>query len=143
MEKPALFHAGKEWYFGRTDDGGVVIRADFDTEGVADIGSLATELDADTWCSIVAFVSRRGEDHFTFSEARRLHKAVVTKVDLPPDPDDPLLGLATTRHLLEELRSRGQTEVFHKEAGGNLAAIAGRILEDLPHDMLTYRTVDS
>jgi hypothetical protein len=55
--------------------------------------------------------------------------------------DEPLLGLATTRQLLEELEARGECEHVHPMDGRNLAIIAKGQLENLPVTMLDYRTV--
>ncbi|GAJ22569.1 unnamed protein product, partial [marine sediment metagenome] len=58
-----MFHAKDGWYFGRTKDGGVHI--------VSPKGEV--RLDADTWASIVASVSFRGDTAEAFQEAKRLH----------------------------------------------------------------------
>jgi hypothetical protein len=56
--------------------------------------------------------------------------------------DKPLLGLATTRELLQEIRARGETESRYEEEGNMLAIGAASILDRLPGSMLDYRTVD-
>lgn len=69
-------------------------------------------------------------------------------IETPPDGFEPLLGLATTRQLLEELKARGHMAALddaddgHCTAALNLEAIATELLEvDLPAAMLDYRTV--
>lgn len=57
--------------------------------------------------------------------------------------DRPLLGLATTRELLQEIQARGETEPRYREEGDMLAIGAAAILDRLPGSMLDYRTVDS
>lgn len=56
------------------------------------------------------------------------------------------LGLATTRELLEELQTRGETERFRNPdnamLGDALQRQAGDLWALLPQDMLAYRTVD-
>lgn len=59
-----------------------------------------------------------------------------------PAPEDPLLGLATTRQLLEELDVRGRLEGYYNGLGLELSAGAQIMLEKLPGSMLGYRTVD-
>ena len=54
----------------------------------------------------------------------------------------PLLGLATTRQLLEEIMARGQLEDYYRQDGTSMALGAARLLDDLPGSMLDYRTVD-
>jgi hypothetical protein len=58
------------------------------------------------------------------------------------DADEPLLGLATTRQLLEEIRARGETEPRYRDLGDSMAIGAANLLGDLPGSMLDYRTVD-
>ena len=60
--------------------------------------------------------------------------------------DEPLLGLATTRQLLEEIKARGEVSATigeYPEEMGAMAIGAGRLLDELPGSMLDYRTVDS
>jgi hypothetical protein len=59
------------------------------------------------------------------------------------DPDGPLLGLATTRELLLELKARGETEVYYRELGDEMAIGATSLMDKLPGSMLDYRTVDN
>lgn len=56
--------------------------------------------------------------------------------------DQPLLGLATTRELLLELKVRGETEPRYREEGDSMAIGAANLLDVLPGAMLDYRTVD-
>jgi hypothetical protein len=56
--------------------------------------------------------------------------------------DEPLLGLATTRQLLEELAARGRCEDHYGNLGMEMEAGALRLIEELPGSMLDYRTVD-
>jgi hypothetical protein len=64
--------------------------------------------------------------------------------------EEPNLGLATTRELLEELRARGDvTAAFEHEDGGlrGAAHVLGYytsfLRNSLPDALLDYRTVDS
>ena len=57
--------------------------------------------------------------------------------------DQPLLGLATTRELLEEIQARGECEHEREIIGVMMAGAAGWMLKTLPDEMLSYRTVDS
>jgi hypothetical protein len=56
--------------------------------------------------------------------------------------DEPLLGLATTRQLLEEIKARGETEPHYRDLGDSMAIGAANLIDDLPGSMLDYRTVD-
>jgi hypothetical protein len=55
--------------------------------------------------------------------------------------DQPLLGLATTRQLLEEIEARGQTERDYRYWGEVMARDSKKLLESLPESVLDYRTV--
>lgn len=55
----------------------------------------------------------------------------------------PLLGLATTRQLLDELRARGDCEHQYMAEGAALAITVRGLLMWLPPMMLAYRTVGS
>ena len=60
-------------------------------------------------------------------------------------PVEPLLGLATTRQLLEEIQARGEVSATigeYPELANDMAMGAARLLDDLPGSMLNYRTVD-
>lgn len=62
------------------------------------------------------------------------------------DEPSPLLGYATTEMLLREIAARGRMENStdgHRELGQAMAELAGNIIEELPADMLAYRTVDA
>lgn len=53
-----------------------------------------------------------------------------------------LLGLATTRELLDEIRVRGAVEPEYVTLGREMAVSASNMLATLPDAMLEYRTVD-
>lgn len=57
--------------------------------------------------------------------------------------EDAHLGLATTQSLLEEIKARGETEMYYRKEGAVLAIGATNLLHTLPGSMLEYRTVDS
>ena len=59
------------------------------------------------------------------------------------EANEPLLGLATTRQLLEEIQARGETEQYYETEGNEMAIGAANLLYSLPGSMLDYRTVDS
>lgn len=59
-----------------------------------------------------------------------------TEAPLP----QPLLGLATTEELLQELISRGRVESVHEKAGRAMMRDCEQILSDLPPEMRSYRT---
>lgn len=54
--------------------------------------------------------------------------------------DGPLLGLATTRQLLEELAARGRHEPHYEALGTDMCNGATSMLAALPGSMLDYRT---
>jgi hypothetical protein len=57
-------------------------------------------------------------------------------------PDlQPLLGLATTRELLLEIKARGECEDRYREEGDSMAIGAANLLDALPGSMLDYTTV--
>lgn len=65
-------------------------------------------------------------------------------IETPPDGFEPLLGLATTRQLLEELKARGHVDAVidpDNRAAVELEFTADRLLVDLPAATLDYRTV--
>jgi hypothetical protein len=64
------FHARDGWYFRREDDGSVHIAA---PDSLGPGASQVVTLDADTWASVVASVSRNGETIDMFAAARRFH----------------------------------------------------------------------
>lgn len=57
--------------------------------------------------------------------------------------DQPHLGLATTRELLDEIRVRGEMEPYYRDIGNDMANGAMNLMQQLPGSMLDYRTVDS
>lgn len=59
-----------------------------------------------------------------------------------PNPDQPLLGLATTKQLLEEIKARGEVEIEYSNQGIAMKFYANDLLELLSDDVLKYRTVD-
>jgi hypothetical protein len=72
-QEPGEFHSHTGWMFKRLDDGTVRMR-----NAQLDNGDeIAVEFDEGTWCSIVSFVSARGEDHATFNEALDFHNGRV------------------------------------------------------------------
>jgi hypothetical protein len=59
---------------------------------------------------------------------------------------DAHLGLATTEELLHELRARGEVSFTigeFPEQMGALAAVSKQFLNDLPEEMLKYKTVET
>lgn len=56
------------------------------------------------------------------------------------DKDEPLLGLATTRQLLREIKARG--EVRGGSFGRRMSIGASNLLMELPEDVLNYKTVN-
>lgn len=63
-----MFHAKDGWQFGATELNAVKI--------VAPSGE-SVVLDYDTWCSVIAEVSRRGGTSQTVQEAHEFHRAPV------------------------------------------------------------------
>lgn len=61
------------------------------------------------------------------------------------DGESPVLGAATTRQLIEEIRARGETATIGigNVLGEAMAGAASALLQDLPENALNYRTVDS
>jgi hypothetical protein len=60
--------------------------------------------------------------------------------------DEPNLGLATTKQLLEELKARGEVSVTIGQEVTEatiMVVLAGHLLRTLSYPMLHYRTVDS
>lgn len=53
--------------------------------------------------------------------------------------DDPLIGLASTRQLLMELKERGEMESAFMAEGVRLAIAARSLLDWLPTEMLDFR----
>lgn len=74
------YHSQGGWFFERADDGYVVItrRLPIHDDFRGDLDGWPVEyvkLDANTWASAVASVSKRGEDAETFRQAQELHNA--------------------------------------------------------------------
>ena len=70
------FHYKDNWYFDRLSDGSVQIyRGTHDISGfpLYPSTSLILEIDADSWCSIIASVSKDGENARTWELAKQLH----------------------------------------------------------------------
>ncbi len=63
-----MFHWKNGWYFGRIPDtrGDVIIRND-------NFGGFSMIIDADSWASIVASVSKTGETAESWKEVNELH----------------------------------------------------------------------
>lgn len=62
------------------------------------------------------------------------------------ESEEPYLGLATTRHLLMELKARGEVSATageYPEEMGGMAIGASNLMDSLPGSMLDYRTIDS
>lgn len=65
------FHARDGWYFRREPDGAVHITAP-DSAGPG--ASQVVTLGPDTWASVVASASQRGETAETFAQAQAFHR---------------------------------------------------------------------
>lgn len=63
-----MYHARDGLYFARQPDGSVKVR-------IEPINGVPTEVEltADTWASVIATVSARGENADTWNEARQYH----------------------------------------------------------------------
>lgn len=66
-EEPMAFYTPNGWAFGRLTDGSVAVTTKDDY----------VIFDPDTWASIVASVSARGESAHTFWTATRFHAAAA------------------------------------------------------------------
>lgn len=64
------FHARDNWFFRREDDGSVHILA---PDSMGPGAHQVVTLDANTWASVVASVSARGETSESFQTARSFH----------------------------------------------------------------------
>ncbi len=64
-----MFHWRDGWYFGRIlgSKGDVIIRND-------QFGGFSIIIDAASWCSIIASVSKEGETSESWQKANELHK---------------------------------------------------------------------
>lgn len=93
------FHAHGGWYFRRDDNGHVTIEVAESDQVDAPL-HVAASFDPDTWASIVAAVSGRGEDGETWNAARSLHMAGpaqrVVNVIGPGSPVYPSATVNTT-----------------------------------------------
>lgn len=67
------FHAHHGWYFRRNTDGSVTVEVAESAQEDAPL-QVGSTFDPDTWASIVASVSSRGEDAATWRAARELHQ---------------------------------------------------------------------
>lgn len=60
--------------------------------------------------------------------------------------NEPLLGLATTKELLEEIKCRGEMAAYSVGGGYDeereMAIGAAKLIDTLPGSVLEYRTVD-
>lgn len=56
--------------------------------------------------------------------------------------NEPLLGLATTREMLVEIKARGETEDYYCDLGNEMAIGAANLMANLPGSMLDYRTTE-
>jgi hypothetical protein len=65
------FHARDGWYFRREDDGSVHITA---PDSMGPGAHQVVTLDPETWASVVASVSARGDNVNTFIAAHRFHE---------------------------------------------------------------------
>lgn len=57
--------------------------------------------------------------------------------------EEALLGRATTRELLLEIKARGEGESRYREQGDALSLAAASLLASLPTSMLEYRVYDA
>jgi hypothetical protein len=74
-----------------------------------------------------------------------LHPTVADYNDLRQQLRKANLGLATTREMLEELKTRGQVGMITEESStdhNHLEADASHLLTCLPREVLDYRTAD-
>ena len=74
-----MFHAKDGWFFQRNEDGSVSII--HNPSSSPDQGKAPdVTIDASVWASVVASVSRSGEENGRFYEALRFHDGVVEQV---------------------------------------------------------------
>lgn len=71
------------------------------------------------------------------------HLLEVQFPDGDPPEKEPKLGLATTRELLEEIKTRGEMAAYGYPEERDMAMGAANLLDQLPGSVLDYRTVDS
>jgi hypothetical protein len=79
-----VFHAKDGWYFNRNQDGSVTITSHNISDKVTGVAHV--NFDANTWQSIIASVSKEGEDNYRFFLAEKFHNG----------------GMAKCRHILGE-----------------------------------------
>ena len=73
-----MFHAHDGWFFGREPDGSVKIQkrvSAYDDAPLVVEGVFQANMVNNEWASIVASVSRGGEEHFRFYAAEKLHNS--------------------------------------------------------------------
>ena len=63
------FHSKQGLFFRRDEDGNVIVR-----KVVGGRVMFKITLDSNSWASVMASVCARGEDAFTFEEARQFHQ---------------------------------------------------------------------
>lgn len=81
------FHAKDGWYFRRENDGSVHIKA---PDSMGPGASQVVTLDADTWASVAASVSERGETADTFAKARNFHAGLDYVLEgIVSEPNEP------------------------------------------------------
>lgn len=78
------FHAQDGFCFERTEDGSVAMYF------APDASEVGTTFSPETWASIVAFVSAKGENGATFKIASRFHAGDVVPAALQHEGIDPL-----------------------------------------------------
>ncbi len=75
-----MFHAKEGLFFERLEDGEVRVRVDLGSH--SPIPDVIIDLDSDTWCSVIASVSFRGDVAEAFQEAKRFHS--LEKQEIKP-----------------------------------------------------------
>jgi hypothetical protein len=85
------FHSREGWYFAREPDGSVTIQRRLPIKTAAgDVDGWPVEhvrLDANTWQSVIASMSWRGENGQTFQEAEQFHMGIEVIPDLSGGAD--------------------------------------------------------
>ena len=69
-----MFHYRDGLFFVRLEDGFVEIRK-LERSGDTEIVLLSVRIDPDGWASIVAAMSKGGEEHGRFYEAKKFHES--------------------------------------------------------------------
>jgi len=74
-----MFHTNRGLYFDRLEDGSVrVIKREHDDQGRETGEELfAITLDANSWASVIASMSKRGEDSGGFERAKTFHESPI------------------------------------------------------------------